>query len=205
MNFIKFKENYFNQGIFTSYQVYSRQSDFDRNNFSRWIKKGLITRLRRGVYSFPEYKSKPNFNFFVANRIYRPSYISLHSALSFYGLIPESIFQATSVTTLKTEKFENDFGMFVYRTIGEKMMFGYIAKKLDDEKHFLMASPEKAIVDLLYLYPEYDSEKEILELRLDDDLMGEIVNKDLLLSYSEKTKINALIHRVQYLIAAYKL
>ena len=157
------------------------------------------------MYSFPEYKSKPNFNFFVANRIYRPSYISLHSALSFYGLIPESIFQATSVTTLKTEKFENDFGMFVYRTIGEKMMFGYIAKKLDDEKHFLMASPEKAIVDLLYLYPEYDSEKEILELRLDDDLMGEIVNKDLLLSYSEKTKINALIHRVQYLIAAYKL
>ncbi|MCD7850081.1 MAG: hypothetical protein LUH63_10310, partial [Parabacteroides sp.] len=59
--------------------------DFDRNSLTRWVKKGYLIRLRQGYFAFSEYKSKPDYFLYFANRIYRPSYISLHTALSFYG------------------------------------------------------------------------------------------------------------------------
>ncbi|MDP2304166.1 MAG: type IV toxin-antitoxin system AbiEi family antitoxin domain-containing protein [Ignavibacteria bacterium] len=205
MNFLQFKEKFFKLSIFTTDQVYAWYSNFDRNNFSRWVKKGLIIRLRQGLYTFPEYKTKPNFDFYAANRIYRPSYISIHSALSFYGLIPEAVFQTTSVSTLKTASFENDFGTFVYKTISAKLMYGYSSKKIAAERYFLIADPEKAIMDLLYLYPEYNSEDEIFELRLDEDILLEIFNKELLTEYTEKTENKSLLQRVQKLITVYGL
>lgn len=205
MNFINFKNKFYSFGIVSNNQVYSWHKNFDRNNFSRWNKKRLIIRLRQGLYTFPEYKTKPNFNFFAANRMYRPSYISLHSALSFYGLIPEAVFQTTSVSTLKTTSFENDLGAFVYKTISAKLMYGYSSQKMDAERYFLMACPEKAIIDLLYFYPEYNSEKEILELRFDEAILIEIMNKDLLLEYTERTENKSLLQRVKKLIAVYGL
>jgi predicted transcriptional regulator of viral defense system len=205
MNFLQFKEKFFKLSIFTTDQVYAWYPNFDRNNFSRWVKKGLIIRLRQGLYTFPEYKTKPNFDFYAANRIYRPSYISIHSALSFYGLIPEAVFQTTSVSTLKTASFKNDFGTFVYKTISTKLMYGYSSKKIDAERYFLIADPEKAIMDLLYLYSEYNSEDEIFELRLDEDILLEIFNKELLIEYTEKTENKSLLQRVQKLITVYGL
>jgi len=205
MNFLQFREKFFRISIFTTDQVYTWYPNFDRNNFSRWIKKGLIIRLRQGLYTFPGNKTKPNFDFYAANRIYRPSYISIHSALSFYGLIPEAIFQTTSVSSLKTASFKNDFGTFVYKTINTKLMYGYNSKKIDDERYFFIADPEKAIMDLLYLYPEYNSEKEIFELRFDEDILLEIFHKELLIEYTEKTENKSLLQRVKKLITVYGL
>lgn len=205
MNFLQFREKFFKLSIFTTDQVYAWSPNFDRNNFSRWIKKGLIIRLRQGLYTFPENKTKPNFDFYAANRIYRPSYISIHSALLFYGLIPEAIFQATSVSALKTASFKNEFGTFVYKTINAKLMYGYNSKKIDAERYFLIADPEKAIMDLLYLYPEYNSEKEILELRFDEGILLEIFHKELLIEYTEKTENKSLLQRVKKLITVYGL
>ncbi|MBZ0179654.1 MAG: type IV toxin-antitoxin system AbiEi family antitoxin domain-containing protein [Melioribacteraceae bacterium] len=203
MNFLEFKEKFFNLSIFTTDQVYSWYPGFDRNNFSRWVKKGLILRLRKGYYTFPEYKSIPHYSFYFANKIYKPSFISLHSALSYYGLIPESIFQITSVTTLKTENFKNEIGEFVYKSINSKVMFGYEFKEIDNAKNFKISTPEKAIVDLLYLYPEYSTEEEILNLRFDEDLLPELINKDRLLQLSEKIKMNSLTNRIKLLIKVY--
>lgn len=205
MSFIDFKNKFYSIGIFSNNQVYSWYKNFDRNNFTRWIKKGLITRLRQGLYTFPEYKSKLNFNFYAANRMYRPSYISLHSALSFYGLIPEAVIQTTSVSTLKTASFENALGTFVYKTISAKLMYGYNSFKMDAERHYHIAEPEKTIIDILYLYPEYKSEKDILELRFDEDILAEAVKKDLLLEYSEKSENKSLLKRVKQLIKVYGL
>ena len=205
MNFLQFREKFLKLSVFTNNQVYAWYPNFDRNNFTRWFKKGLLIRLRQGLYTFPENKTKPNFDFYAANRIYRPSYISIHSALSFYGLIPEAIFQTTSVSTLKTASFKNDFGTFVYKTINAKLMYGYNSKKIDAERYFLIADPEKAIMDLLYLYPEYNSEKEILELRFDEDILLEIFHKELLIEYTEKTENKSLLQRVKKLITVYGL
>lgn len=74
--------------------------------------KGLLIRLRQGFYTFPEYKSKPDYPLYFANRMYRPSYINLHTALAFYGMIPEAVVQITSVTSLKTAYFHNAIGEY---------------------------------------------------------------------------------------------
>lgn len=205
MNFHQLKEKFYKLSIFTTDQVYSWHPNFDRNSFTRWVNKGLIIRLRKGVYTFPENRSLPHFPFFFANKIYKPSYVSLHSALAYYGLIPESILQITSVTTLKTESFVNDVGGFSYKTIKKNLMFGYQHKEIDNEKNFMIAVPEKAIIDFLYLYPAYNTEKDILNLRFDEDLLTETINKGLLFELTEKTKVNALFDRIKILTKVYEL
>lgn len=109
---------------------------------------------------------------YVANQIYRPSYISLHTALSFYGLIPESVVQITSVTSLKTATFTNSMGEYSYKSMKEGLMFGYQLKPITDNLTIRFATPEKAILDLLYLYPFYNSVQELEELRLDEDYLS---------------------------------
>ncbi|MDR0864573.1 MAG: hypothetical protein LBO74_06540 [Candidatus Symbiothrix sp.] len=108
MNYLQFRNRFFDLGCFNVHQVYAWQADFDKSNLTRWTKQNLLIKLRNGYYSFPEYLNHPDFVFFVSNRIYRPSYISLHSALAFYGMIPEAVVQISAVGTLKKATFEND-------------------------------------------------------------------------------------------------
>jgi predicted transcriptional regulator of viral defense system len=205
MNYIDFKNKMFSLACFSINQIYAWQPGFDRNNLSRWIKKGLLIRLRQGYFTFPEYKGKPGFAFYFANRIYRPSYISLHSALAFYGIIPESVVQVTSVTSLKTASFSNDFGEYSYHTIKEVLMFGYDLKPMGEGTTLQIARPEKALLDLLYLYPSYNSVKEFEDLRLDEDFVQEDLNKELLLDYTRQFKNKALEKKVQMLFITYNL
>ena len=90
MDWITFRNKTFDLGYFSINQVYAWHPGFDRNNFVRWTRTGSLVRLRQGLYTFPEYRGKPEFAAYFAGRIYNPSYISLHSALAFYGLIPEA-------------------------------------------------------------------------------------------------------------------
>ncbi len=107
MNFLGFRKEMFDLACFNIRQVYALQPDFDRNNLTWWIRKGYLIRLRQGYFAFAEYKERKDFALYFANRIYRPSYISLHIALAFYGVIPESVVQITSATSLKTASFSN--------------------------------------------------------------------------------------------------
>lgn len=141
MAFLEFKNQLFDLACFNIYQVYAWQPYFDRNNLTRWIKKGYLIRLQQGYYAFPEYKSKPDYSLHFANRIYKPSYISLHTALSFYGMIPEAVVQTTSVTSLKTTSFTNNFGEYSYHSIKENLMFGYELKPMADNCTIQFATP----------------------------------------------------------------
>jgi predicted transcriptional regulator of viral defense system len=205
MNFQKFRTELFEYICFTSNQVYAWRPDFDKNNLSRWVKKGFIVRLRNGYYSFPEYLGASDNALYIANRIYRPSYISLHTALAFYGMIPESVVQITSVTSLKTSTFINPFGTYTYNTIRPELMFGYDAKSTTGGRTLLFAKPEKALIDLLYLYPFYEKPADFEELRLDADYLGEHLNIDLLIEFSAKVGNAALKKRVQTLLRTYGL
>lgn len=195
----------FDLGCFNIHQVYAWKPGFDRNNFVRWVKNGLLIRLRQGYYTFPEYKSKPDFVMYLANRIYRPSYVSLHTAMAFYGMIPEAVVQVTSVTSLKTASFNNDFGEYVYKSIHQKLMFGYDLKPVADKWTLQLASPEKALIDLLYLYPFYNTGQALEDLRLDEDFLQDDLDRKLLEKYTIKIKNNALENRVQLLINTYGL
>lgn len=195
----------FDLGCFNIHQVYAWKPGFDRNNFVRWAKNGLLIRLRQGYYTFPEYKGKPDFVLYFANRIYRPSYVSLHTAMAFYGMIPEAVVQVTSVTSLKTASFNNDFGEYVYKSVHQELMFGYDLKPVADRWTLQLASPEKALIDLLYLYPFYNTEQALEDLRLDEDFLQDDLDRKLLEKHTLKFKNNALENRVQLLINTYSL
>jgi predicted transcriptional regulator of viral defense system len=205
MLFQEFNKAMFSQGCFTSNQVFAWRQEFDKNNMGRWVQKGLLLKLRNGYYTFPDYLTKPNFGYYLANRIYKPSYISLHSALAFYGLIPESVVQITSVTTLKTAEFQNAFGTFNYKTIKPAAMFGFDYLPFMNDRTLLLAKPEKAILDLLYLYPFYKTETDFESLRLDEDIVAETIKKEIMLNYLEKFANKALENRVHLLLKVYDL
>jgi len=205
MNFIEFRRKMFDLACFNINQVYAWQPDFNRNNLVRWTNRGLIIRLKQGYYTFPEYKGKADYPFYFANRIYRPSYISLHTALSFYGMIPEAVVQITSVTSLKTASFSNAFGEYSYQSEKEELIFGYDLKPMEDGRTLMFARPEKALLDLLYLYPFYDSTQELEELRLDESYLNEDLSRDILQEYTSRFENKALEQRVQRLIITYGL
>ena len=204
MNYLEFRKQLFDLGCFSVHQVYAWQPDFDRNNFMHWIKRGLLIRLRQGYYAFPEYLSIPDFRLYFANRMYRPSYVSLHSALAFYGMIPEAVVQITSVTTLKTANFKNAFGEFSYKSIRDELMFGYDLKPIADERTVQLAKPEKALLDLLYLYSFYNSAEDMIELRLDDDFMQDDFDWELFQNYAQKFKSKALEKRMKVVTNSYQ-
>ena len=205
MDFLTFKERMYPMGCFNINQVLLWEKDFDRNNLTRWCRRGLLVKLRNKYYAFPEYRQVPDFSRYVANRIYSPSYISLHSALSFYGMIPEEVVQLTSVTTLKTARFENDFGVFHYQNVKTPLYFGYEIKTMQSGRGLLFATPEKALLDLIYLNPYYKTEQDMEELRLDEDYMQNELNMERLMSYLSKMESKTLEQKVKRLMKVYEL
>ena len=205
MDFLTFRERMYPMGCFNINQVLLWEKDFDRNNLTRWCRRGLLVKLRNQYYAFPEYRQMPDFSRYVANRIYSPSYISLHSALSFYGMIPEEVVQLTSVTTLKTARFENDFGTFHYQNVKTPLYFGYEIKTMQGGRGLLFATPEKALLDLLYLNPYYKTEQDMEELRLDEDFMQNEFSTDRLSDYLSRIGNKALSQRVKRLLRIYDL
>ena len=205
MDWITFRNKTFDLGCFSIHQVYAWQPGFDRNNFVRWTRKGYLVRLRQGLYAFPEYRGKPEFAAYFAGRIYNPSYISLHSALAFYGLIPESVVQITSVTSLKTAVFRNSFGEYSYKSVRDDLMFGYAPRSMADGRTTAYATREKALLDLFYLYPFYNTEQALADLRLDGDVLHEDLNRAEWESLAARFHCAALEKRARLLSKVYGL
>ena len=205
MTYRDLHEKWYLQGCFSIHQVYAWQPCFNRNNLSRWVQKGLLIHLRQGYFAFPEYLQHPDFARYIANKIYQPSYISLHTALSFYGMIPEAVVQITSVSTLKTAAFKNAFGEYSYRNIKSSLMFGYEPRTMSDGRMWLLATPEKALLDMLYLYPFYDNEAELEGLRLDEAYMQDELQRERLDNYAERFGTQALRQRLELLMKIYNL
>ena len=205
ISFLEFRDFFFPLGCFSIHQVKIWKAQFDRNNFSRWVKQGKIIRLRQGYYTFPALKAEGDAPFYFANKLYDPSYISLESALAFYGMIPEGVIQITSVTARKTKSFHNPFGNFIYRSVKPELMFGYSIEKsnLSTNWNILLASPEKALLDFLYLNPQYDTEKDMQELRLDIDFMQEELAIGRLDEYLERFESKILEKRILHLKGVY--
>lgn len=140
---------------------------FDRNALTRWQKAGHLEKIRNGYYRFA---GKPVAGetelFFIANRIYAPSYVSLQSALSWHGFIPEGVFTITSVSTLKTQQFRTPVGHFSWQHLKPGLFFGYQLESFGDDFRFKIADPAKALLDLLYLRPTLSDAAHFFELRL---------------------------------------
>ena len=137
-----------------------------RLQLTRWVKSGNIYQLRRGLYALaPPYQKMQPHPFRIANSLQRASYVSLQSELAFYGLIPETVNITTSVCTGRPERLETPLGVFEFRHIKPSLLTGYTLTDLGGQKAFL-ASPEKALLDLIYLQPGGQSPQYLQELRL---------------------------------------
>lgn len=205
MDYLTFRQRMYHFGCFNANQVLIWENDFDRNNLTRWCAKGFLVKLKNEYYAFAEYKQVPDFARYIANKIYNPSYISLQSALSFYGIIPEEVFSITSVTTLKTNTFKNDFATYAYQTIKPELFFGYASKLMADGRAIYYATPEKAILDLLYLYPFYKTEEDMLLLRFDDYFMQSDLDLSRLHNYLDRFSCKALSKRVETMLKVYNI
>ncbi len=204
MNFLEFQNHFIEIGCISTHQIKALKPGFNANNLTRWVKQGLLVKLRQGFYTFPSLKNQPGFVLYVSNRIYKPSYISLHTALAFYGIIPEAVTQVTAVTTIKPTTFHNDFGTYTYKKVREDLFFGYEPKPFGN-RSILFATPEKALIDLFYLYPFYNSNEEIEELRLDEDYLADDLNVARLDEYLARFKNKALEKRIEIMKKIYGL
>mgnify|MGYP001575531160 CR=1 FL=1 len=122
----------------------------------RYAKKGFITRVKRGLYVFPD-ALPPEL--FIANKLYEPSYVSLEFALSYHRVIPETVYEITSVGPKATRRFESLNKTYSYRRITKKAFTGYTAQKQKGFS-FVIADAEKAFVDALH-YRLLDGRKPI--------------------------------------------
>ncbi|MDD5670000.1 MAG: hypothetical protein PHE58_08240, partial [Candidatus Omnitrophica bacterium] len=86
-----------------------------RKELYRWNKKGWIRTLKNGIYEPVLLVNSTYPDFYLANRLYFPSYVSLEAALSHYSIIPEVSMAVTSVSTKPTRSFKNAHGLFIYR------------------------------------------------------------------------------------------
>jgi len=124
----------------------------------RLEEKKIIKRLAKGKYLF--LFQKPH-DFLMANFLYQPSYISLESALSLYGIISGMSYQITSLTPKKTKTIVIDVKEYVYRQIKSSLFWGY-----EKKQEFLIADKEKAFLDYLYFAFKGLRQKDLSEFDL---------------------------------------
>ena len=121
-----------------------------------WLERqGYIIRLKRGLYVLnPEHLDKPLSSELIANHLYSPSYVSMATALRYYGLIPEAVYMHQSMTIKHARSFQTPIGDFDYKHMA-KEPFSVGVRSVQREGYaFLMASPEKALCDLIANTPK---------------------------------------------------
>jgi hypothetical protein len=128
---------------------------YPRNKIANLEIDGKLIRLKRSLYVVsPDVSGKLLSTELIANHIYGPSYVSMESALRYYGLIPESVSMVRSMTTKRSRSFENSISKFDYINCNEEYYPIGINQKIGDDYSFLIASPEKALCDLIAYTPK---------------------------------------------------
>lgn len=134
--------------IFKWFPVAKRETTLNQLNF--WTKRGYLENIQRGIYKITDFELKDPF--ILANFVYTPSYISLETALNYYGIIPDVPFAITSATINKTKSFKTkDYGVFYYHHLKPILFFGFHTVLVEKNYSYNIALPEKALFDYFYL------------------------------------------------------
>jgi predicted transcriptional regulator of viral defense system len=178
MELIKIQEKLLNSGlkVFTN-REFRRLLGLSKVSTKKllegYTKRDALIRLKRGIYSLKFIRPSAHL---IANTLYRPSYISFESALSFHNMIPEAVHGFTSATTRKPKKFTVENQVFSYHKIKKTAFTGYQLTKIGSD-NILIAEAEKALAD--YLYFAFLKKK-----RLNDRLRTKGINLKKLLNYA---------------------
>ena len=182
MQYLEIKDNLRDFMVFSANDIFKVFLDFHKQRLSEWQKKGYIKKVTKGYYIFSDLEINESVLFIIANKIFEPSYISLEMALSHYGLIPESVYGITSVSSRRTYAFNTKLAKFSYRKTKPELMFGY--QLMPYKNHiFKMAEIEKAILDYFYFNSRFRTEGEFEELRFNSEIFKEKVNIEKIKKY----------------------
>jgi len=194
MNFHEFRDVFYLQKAFSTVDIAKEWPDFNYVNLVNWQHKGYLFKLRKTWYAFSGALKTEADLYFVANRLHKPSYISLETALRFYNWIPESVFSITSVTTAKPAEWQTPVGHFSYRSMRPRLFFGYQPIERP-QATFLIADPEKTLIDWLYFNPKLVKPIDFESLRLDKGEVNQLLDPTRLSNYLELIASPALSER----------
>lgn len=198
MRFLEFRNALKSFTVFSYPDILKIDPKFDRRRLVEWQQQNHIRKVRNGYYTFSDVDINEAVLFYLSNYIYKPSYISLESALSYHGLIPEAVYQVTAISSRKTILFNSDLGNFSYRNIKGSLFFGYDLVQTGD--HIIkLASPEKCILDILYLN-KIDELSAIEGLRINKHQARDLIEISRLMNYLQLFRSAIMEKRVQNFI-----
>ena len=201
MKYIDFYNHFKEYPIIHLSDIKNAESDFDHRRLYEWQKKHYLKKVANNFYIFAD-KQLSDFEMnFISNKLYEPSYLSFEYSLSYYDLIPETVFLYTSVTTKKTRIIKSEIGNFSYRNIKTELFFGY--RLIKNEKiSFKIADPEKALLDFLYFRSDIVNKNDVYELRLNKEVFKETIGCGKLNNYLRKFNSKKITQKIK-LINAY--
>jgi len=173
-------------GAFTSQDVANLFPGSEDQRFGlvkRAIANGEIIHIRRGLYCIAPKFQKGSINLYaLAQHIYGPSYISLESALSWHGWIPEAVYTLTSVSFKKSKELYTPLGMFSYTRVPQKVFYASVERLTDEVGNiFLIASPMKALADYVYAHKRdyVGLEPVVKSLRIEQEELESVTAEEL--------------------------
>ncbi len=182
---VEYAYTHFPYDVFTDRDIAQLTADGSSDSryglVKRSLKKGEIIRIRRGLYCLPKkYERKPLNLYNIAQLIYGPSYISLESALSYHGWIPEGVFVTTSASMERSRSYKTAIGDFDYRRVIQERFYDDVDYIAADDISFFMAKPLKALCDYVYVYKKAWVSVDPLKksLRIEEDALTGIKSEE---------------------------
>ena len=143
----------------------------------RALKAGEVVRIHRGLYCLAaKYLRQKVDPFVLAQRIYGPSYISLETALSYHGWIPEAVYAVTSVSLDRSREFDTPLGHFSFMRVPQATFYSEVTRAEKDAGSFMLASPLKALADYVYVHKrDWTSASPVVgSLRVEENMLATI-------------------------------
>jgi hypothetical protein len=182
------------QGVFTRAEVACWVGGSPQRQFSlvkRALASGEIIHLRRGLYCLAaKYLRQKVDPLMVAQRVHGPSYISLETALSYHGWIPEAVYSITSASLDRSREFDTPLGHFSFSRVPQETFYVEVSRvEREAGGSFLLASPLKALADYVHVHKrDWNSSRPVVEsLRVDESLLAGVGAEEfdrLLANYS---------------------
>ncbi|NOZ75940.1 MAG: hypothetical protein GXO90_11320 [FCB group bacterium] len=198
ISYLEFHEALSAYTVFSVQEIRKHFPRFDTRRLVEWQERKYLYKLRNRYYCFTSPAGDESRLIHMANALYRPSYVSLESALARYGFIPEGVFQMISCTPLKTQTFTTPVGTFVYRHLKPTLYFGYRLENWQD-RHLAIADPEKTLIDYVYLHSQIRDTRDFSHLRWNRQAIRERISLTRITDYDTRISSPAVHRRINLL------
>lgn len=153
----------------------------------RLLEAGILKKMERNKYLLKDF---PISDFALANFLYQPSYISFETALNFYGILSQFPYEVSNATTRKTAKKEFEGKIFTYTKIKKELFWGY-----EKKENFLIAFPEKALLDQIYLAAKGQRGINFSEYNLENISLSKF--RDYLTRYPKTRQFMSILKKIK--------